>query len=209
MRLLKLAVICLFLACASVSQADIINYAIADDGDGALTCTATWNPVTNTMDILGDLYSSPGHIGTHMGTGLPLTDNAFFQTDSSDTIVTMHTTMDNKTDCDWTDFHLKLYFDHPCALSDPSVENPGWTATIDEQPQWDGEYYVGEIDYVGGPLVCKDTGDIDCEYQMDLDRDTHYCYTEECIRSVPEPASFVLLAGGLLGLLVLRRRSVG
>lgn len=195
------------LALGGIGQASIIGWGIADDGDGAIVCNGSWDAGTSTMGIVGNQYWGPGHMGT-----LPLSATAYFQTDTElDPTVTMRNTIDNDTGSSWSGYHINVYMNKAFSVSvatiyTPDTSEPGWSGSITVSPAvWNGSEYQAQVDYTGGTAI-PDGGTIDFSYKMIFTGSVQYC--QEMIPTlVPEPGTFVLALGGLLGLVALRRRT--
>ena len=186
----------------------------ADDGDGAVHCTAAlWDFDSQTMSLTGTQQWGPGHIGTEA-----LDNTAYFHAQSeTDPTVTINTGIDNDTGFDWTGYNVNVYMTKPFTLSLPTVSNPGWTVaglgSFPESATFDS--YTGKWEasasFVGGtpvptgtgPDYETDPGTLNFGYKLTFTGSVNYC--QEMI-PVPEPASLVLLVSGLMGLLVVRRK---
>jgi hypothetical protein len=96
--------------------------------------------------------------------------------------------------------------DRAFSISDALASTPGdWTSSITQQPIPDGSNWIGQLDFSAGtPVADGDT--LEFSYKITFGGSTHYNYDQD-MSPVPEPGSIVLLVGGLLGLLVIRRRS--
>jgi hypothetical protein len=197
-----IAIAVALLAWASIGKAEILSAPCADDGDQAIICTATWDLPNLTMNIVGNQYWGPGHIGT-----LPLSERAAFLTDGLDPTVKMHNTIDNDTGLTWTGYHINVYMDKAFTLSEPLIYKPdtseeGWTGVITVSPAVDigGGVWKGQVDYSAGTPI-PNGGVIDFSYKMTFVGTVHYC--QEMI-PVPEPGAIILVLSGLLGLVVVR-----
>jgi hypothetical protein len=190
-----------FVVCGSVCNASIIGREVADDGDGVITCVlSSWSydsvldEYNMTIDGTHNLWDAGHMLGT-------FTTN----TDLDPTIKVINS-IDNDTLIDWTDYHLKIKMGNPFTLSNAIVYGPGgWTANITSQPVQVGSQWVGVIDYVAGTPVLAGSGTLDFGYKMSFSGSTSYSYCQEMVPT-PEPGTIVLLACGLIGILVIRRR---
>lgn len=190
-------------ASATLSRADIIGYNLADDGDGVITCTNYGLELVDTasyqMDIYGDhkIWGS-GHI------------EGYFLTDSElDPMIGLSHWIDNDTAFDWGDYHIKVTMSKSFSFGAVAVANTGWTSTF-TAPVAVGTNYVGYIDYVAvNPYLNPVSfgGTLGFSYSVSFIGSVYYFGEELTPTPVPEPGTFALMACGLAGLLVLRRRS--
>ena len=185
------------LACCSISNATITDFTYATDGDGALTnCYYTWDSTNVVLAMYGDQEWSPGHM-----LGTIYTDSA------DDPKLTSRVTLDNDTTFAWTDYHVNVFMNSSFTLSNAVVYTPvNWTATISQQPAWNGSAYEGRIDYYAGtPVAIGDT--LDFSYVMIFSGATQFNFTQELIPT-PEPGTLglVTISGLLLGGFALARR---
>ena len=208
MRFKTFAIILGLLACATIGRADLIGdmeYELWDDGDGVLTCN--YDMVEDvpesdyTFDIWGDHNRfEPGHLigwfrPGHSGTKTIKVFNKFR----------------NLTDFDWTDYHIDVSMRHPFTISDPDVISPNdWTSLV-TQPVYDSESdkWVGTVDYYAGTTVRDGIYNdiLWAKYKITFEGTAgHQQWYWQQLTPTPEPGTFVLLACGLLGLAVIRRR---
>jgi hypothetical protein len=211
----SLAVLVL-LTLGTVCQAGVITGAeAADDGDGAAVCTGVWDELEQAMNIDGKLKWSPAHIGSE-----DLDDTAYFAVDGDPT-AKVRTTIDNATGYAWTSFLVNIYADQAFTLSSPTVYTPdtsetGWyVASLGSYPMVAtgpvGGKYTASVTFMGGTAIPSgtgvdhdiDAGTLDFSYKLTFGATIHYC--QEMIPT-PEPSALVLAFGGLVGLLVVRRK---
>jgi len=196
---------CVVLACAGISKADIANWYCAPDGDGVFTLNSpiVWvdNTITGEYDMTVDAAHNSWDYGHMIG---------WFDMDplDGDPTIKVINSIDNDTGFDWTDYHVNIYMNLPFTLTNAIVYNPNdWSATPGTiSATWNGSEYVGSIDYNYGTTVAVG-GTLDFGYKLNFvgSPGGHYTYTQEVLPT-PEPGTFVLLACGLVGLLVMRRR---
>lgn len=199
MKFRTIAIIFAFLACATISKADITSWYCADDGDGVIKDTITsWSEIgageyEMTIDTRHDLWEYGHMVGWFVSDGDPT--------------ITVIDSIDNDTDFPWTDYHLNIYMDHPFTIVPlsafvitPSDWNPNSVIT----PVSGTGPYVGSIDYYAGTAVPV-AGTLMFGYKISYTFSGKTSYTQEMLPT-PEPGTIVLLALGLLGLFVLRRR---
>ena len=141
-----------------------------------------------------------------------------------DPTITYGNSIDNLTGFAWTAFRVNYTLDSTTAitggtlvLGTPHVDNPaGWDGDITQNIDIGsptiiaGHYiYTGQIDYTGGtPVLSNGIDTLDFTYKLQgLTGAMHYVYTQEMI-PVPEPGTLILVLGGILGLVALRRNWV-
>jgi hypothetical protein len=190
------------LACAAFSYAGVIQSAdLAADGDGVITCNAYGlTDVTPngalikeyTLGIYGDHNTlDTGHI---LGPIVVPTED--------DPMLTLLHDIDNDTTDTWTDYHAEVKMNKPFTLDNATVTNAGWTS-VTTQPAPVGSNWIGYVDYYSGTPVVP-LGTLSFGYRMTFTGSASFC--ESLTPTIPEPCTFVLLACGLVGLLVARRR---
>lgn len=185
-----------FLAAASSAPAGITDAWCMDDGDGAIDCVATFDFQSYEMSIVGDQFSSPGHM-----LGEFTTDTA------EDPTVMMWNSIDNDTGFVWTGFQVNLKMDNLFTLSDALVYTPNdWTAAL-IQPTQVGADWIGSVVYSAGTPVAP-TETLEFSYKMSFDGALSYQFCQEMM-PVPEPTTLaLLLIGAACGLAAYRRKSV-
>ena len=190
------AIILILSVLATGSYAGIEGVDAADDGDGVLTCTTSYEAGVLTVDGTHNIFDA-GHV-----LGTITTDTA------EDPILTIFNSLDNDTGLDWVAYHVNVSMSQPFTISGDNVTAPAdWSSTITSQPVMVGSDYVGQIDYMAGTPVA-DGETLTFGYAIDFSGSTSYSFCQELIPvSVPEPATLALATCGLLGLFALRRRS--
>jgi hypothetical protein len=203
MNFRTLAAMLAILAFAASGYAGAIESAnLAADGDGVITC-ALYNlvPVTpenpNILEyelgIYGDQHSvNPGHI---LG-------NILVPTNDDPKLTLLHD-IDNDTDQTWTDYHAHVTMSKPFTFDNVTVANLGWTSTT-TQPTQVGSDWIGYIDYVSGTPV-NPGATLSFGYRMTFVGSA--AFSEALTPSVPEPSTLALVIFGMIGLIVVRRRS--
>jgi len=205
----------------SVALASIDTFTMADDGDGVITCEATWDATPGIMTIVGDhLLWDAGHV---------LAEEGDLTTDTEeDPTVIIANIIDNDTNFAWTKYTIKVAIRAVVPdAEDPDTDLTSLSLTVDEfadaPDNWlasvtqeltytesytdaDGtvreDYFVGQIEYTAGTPVPV-TGYVDLRYTLSFEGATSYLLSQE-MTPIPEPTTLTLLALG--GLAVLRRR---
>jgi hypothetical protein len=186
-------------ASVTLSRAEIIGHTLAADGDGVVTCNIYDLINTSTDNYRLDIYGdhnvwAPGHI-----LGDILTDTEV------DPTLAFYQSIDNDTAFAWGDYHVKVTMNKSFTFSNVGVVNSGWTFAPVATPTMVGTNWIGYIDYYAGTPVIVG-GTLNFNYAVSFVGSVQFC--EELTPSaVPEPGTFALVACGLAGLLVLRRRS--
>jgi len=175
---------------SSVSGASIIDWECADDGDGAVECTASWDQDTYELGIDGVQNWSPGHV---LGS---------FTTDTEeDPAVWILNMIENDTAFDWTGFKVNISMSKTFNISNVSGPD-GWTFGI-TSPVENAGTWTGIIEWdmgTGSAVAIGESGSFN--YKLTFLGSIQYC--QEMI-PLPEPGTLGLLALG--GLAFLRRKS--
>jgi hypothetical protein len=187
------------LAGAGFSRADIISNTIAADGDPVMTCyTHDFLPTGgHTFQLCIDgsqkLWDA-GHIQ-----GAIITDT------ETDPTLALFNEINNDTGIAWGDYHVMVTMSKPFTFSGIGVTNGGWTFTS-TAPVPVGSNWIGYIDYAGYGNPVLALGTLAFNYSMTFTGGASF---QEALTPspVPEPGTFALMACGLTGLLVMRRRS--
>ncbi len=196
MRIPLLAGLLAILMATPFVSGNIIGAEAADDGDGAIVCTATWDPGTSTMNVDGVQYWHPGHIAGSFTTDTEL-----------DPTVWIVESVDNYTNFTWTDYHIDIGMNKPFSIVGV-VAPPDWTWSI--TPVASGQQlpnqppgtlgWVGKVDYnAGTPIAPGQTGTFGLV--VSFTGSVQFCTAQV---PTPEPATMCLLALG--GLVLARRR---
>jgi len=199
MKFKTIAIISLFLACASISNAGMVHDISVDPASiqNAYIGWADGSDAENyTMIITGNQSQSPG---TVLGS---------FTEAPDDPNISVYNGFENDTGFAWTDYHVVVKMDHPFNLSNAAVDPPitDWTATpvALTSAVLEGGLYVGNVDYYSGTPV-PIGGELDFHYKISFTGYSSTNYIQE-LYPTPEPGTLVLLVCGVLGLLAVRRR---
>jgi hypothetical protein len=197
MKFRMLVIMAALLACATFSYADIIGNTIADDGDGVISCYTYGFEKTADHEFKLDIDGShntwdSGHIQ-----GDIIADSEL------DPSLTLNNSIDNDTGSIWTDYHVKVTMNKTFSIDNVTIGNPGWTS-VTTAPANIGSDWIGYIDYFAGTPV-PNLGVINFSYRLTFLGSASF---QEELTPTPEPGTLVLLVGGLIGLLVVRRRFV-
>ena len=208
--------IAVFLACASAARADILmnTWWCDNDHDKAISCVQTdfqhdSGAGTYNLTIAGDQFWGPGHM---------LMD---FQTNSTtDPKITSINEIGNDTGFAWTGYVVNVTLDAADPLTSYSISNvsvttPGdwsWTPTGTQSLAYVGINGSGQYEYDGtitlqGGTAIGNGDELDFSYKLTFAGSTVYHAVQE-MSPVPEPSTIVLLGSGLLGLCLLRRRTL-
>jgi hypothetical protein len=191
-------------AVSPLANAYITGIACEADGDGAITCSSTWE-YTNTemteanLNITETMYRSGGHV-----------QGDVFTDTEEDPIVWILKTVENATNDTWTGYHFNIFMDKSFEIVS-AMTMPGWTFTV--TPASAGAYtdidgrpwgFWGAVDYVstGSSYDIAPGGFGDFGARISFLGTVQF--EVEQMYVVPEPISMALLA---LGGLFLRRRN--
>jgi hypothetical protein len=210
MKFRTLLVVLALVVFASIGKADIATWYCADDGDGVITC-----PRENVSWLdLGQGEYEMGFDGVHNDWDYGHMVGWFDLGADGDPAIKVINSIDNDTGWDWTDYHVNISMSIPFdiltgAFNGPKVTLPNdWPTNLINvvQPTLVGSQYVGSVDYYAGTPV-PDGQTLEFSYKISFVGEPlgHYTYVQEMIPT-PEPGTFVLVACGLLGLFVMRRR---
>ncbi len=216
MKFRILAVMVVLLACASIGKADISNSNCAPDGDGVITLKS---PVVWDEVGLGE-YAMTLNAAQHPSLEKALDYGhmvGWFES-NGDPNIKFTNTIENDTGQDWTDYHINIYMDQPFSIiansafvNIPLDWNPNSIITpVNVTPgtyldsHGNSHAYEGSIDYYAGTPV-PDLGTLELGYRINYSFNGTVNFTQEMLPT-PEPGTLVLLLGGLMGLLVIRRR---
>jgi hypothetical protein len=200
-KLVGTAVFVAAIAWAAVSNATVTGEDCWAGSGGALqNSTWDWNAANNTLSIGAYQYLEPGAM---LGT--------FTTSGGTDPTVTLENSVNNDTGFAWTAYDANVYLNTNFTLANPVVygdtTEPGWSGVITVSPAdlvASGPYtgqYEAEAVFSGGPPI-PIGGLLDFSYQMSFTGGVSF--TEQLI-PVPEPGTLVLVLGGLIGLVAMRR----
>jgi len=196
------------LACATFSYATITSNTLASDGDGVITCDV-YAMVTNTDNTFEIGIDGVHHNVTDPWNPGHILGDIISDSETLDPKLTLDNEIDNDTGYSWGDYHVQVTMTKSFTFDNVGVDTTGWTVSSITQPTtMDNITWTGYIDYVGYGDPVLVNGTLDFGYRMTYIGSTSFC--EQLTPSpVPEPGTFVLLACGLMGLLVMRRRFAG
>jgi hypothetical protein len=201
-----LAFVVFSLALPSLSNAEILNLVVDEDGSSGAYET-TWG-ATNKDTCLYFLNV----VGTQSA---GQSDTAYkIEADPTDPTIVVTNTILNDSGEDWVGYRICVAMSKSFDLTDAFVTSPSsWAALVtDPVLQTIGVYsglYVGYIDYsdaLGSVVACNDT--LQLGYSVSFSGYTNYSYSQSMSYSaVPEPSTFAMVLSGLLiGALVFRRK---
>ena len=199
MKIRILAIMAVLLAGVGFSRADIIGNTIAADGDLVMSCY-THDFITN----------DPGNFQLCIDGSQKLWDYGHIQGDiitdtPTDPTLALFNEINNDTGIAWGDYHVQVTMSKPFTFSSIGVTNGGWTFTS-TAPVLVGSDWIGYIDYFGYGNPVLVGGTLAFNYSMTFTGGASF--QEQLMPSpVPESGTFALMACGLTGLLVMRRRS--
>ena len=127
-----------------------------------------------------------------------------------DPTVTLRSAIDNDTGLPWSGYHVNIYMNKLFSVANatvytPLTSEPGWSGSVSvSSAVWNGSAYQAQLDFTGGTPI-PDGGILDFSYQMSFTGSVQYCQEMTPV-VVPEPGISALGLGGLVGMLVRRRR---
>lgn len=199
MKTRMLIIMATLVASIGVSRADIIDYNLADDGDGVITCSTPYGleqmgPGSYQLSIYGDhnIWGS-GHIAGYFTTDTP-----------TDPTLALSHSIDNDTAFDWGDYHVKVTMSQMFSFSNVNVSNSGWWSSV-TAPTMVGSDWIGYIDYYSGTPVLIG-GTLDFGFSVSFAGSVSFAEELTPSAVVPEPSTFALMAVGLAGLFIRCRR---
>ena len=198
-----------FFACAAISRAEMIDWYLQDDHDGAISCT--YNLTENTLPEEYDMFIEGDHNRWETGHLDGWFDTEHHSYPTHPKTINVFNRLRNCTDFDWTDYHIDVFMDHLFTISNPFIEQPDdWTALV-TQPVYNSGLgkWVGAVDYYAGTPVLDGIYNqtLKVGYKITFWGYTHYCYWQH-LTPTPEPGTIVLLAFALIGLFIIRRRFI-
>ncbi|HPA20215.1 MAG TPA: PEP-CTERM sorting domain-containing protein [Verrucomicrobiae bacterium] len=168
------------------AQANIIGATLDDDGDGAVTCTTTWDAGTSTLTATCKQYWSPGHM-----LGTVTTDTEL------DPTLWVINSIENDTGASWIGYQLNITMNKSFSIVGV-VSPPDWTWAI-TQPTQSGSQWTGTLDYFSGTAVgISDAGYFG--YVVSFLGSVNFAQ-EMIPQLIPEPASMAVLLLGAAALL--------
>jgi hypothetical protein len=184
-------------ASISLGRANIISQTLASDGDGVITCDV-YGLVTNSLgyqlniDGNHNLWDA-GHILGDINTDT-----------EEDPTLALYQSIDNDTAFAWGGYLVEVTMNKSFSFSNIGVVNSGWTISQSAVNQV-GTNWIGSIQYSAGVPV-QVGNSLNFNYAVTFYGSAKFCEQLTPI-AVPEPGTFALVACGLAGLWVLRRRS--
>jgi len=179
----------------SVASANLLTFSYTNSTPSTFNCNdyGTWNFGGSTN--FAEVYTYGDQYGPATMLGNILTDSA------SDPSLRFHNDIENGSGIDWTAYHVDVFLSQAFTITNPVVTTPGdWTISYSPNSTFNGTFYVGYVDFIGGTPVSGDPdnpGTLDFAYKIVFDNATSYTLSQ-VMTPVPEPAVAGLLAMGLL-----------
>jgi len=199
MKTRTLAIMAAIFASATLSRADITGTTLTYVDNDVMYCSVSGVTNLGVQDGVNAFQVGVDGYQEVVGTGT-IWGNIITDSEADPSLNLLHS-IDNDTGFTWTDYHLKITLNKTFSLSNVTVDN-GWSPVI-TAPTQVGSDWIGYIDYYAGTPIING-GTLDFGYTMTFTGGASF--SEELTPTVPEPGTFALMACGLAGLLVMRRR---
>jgi hypothetical protein len=208
------------LAFSTFAGAGIVGYNFAPDGDGVfempggpVTCSLE-SPIpecdVNITGFLQEVLAEP-NVGHLLGT--------IYANNPEDPTINVNTVLTNEDSFTWTSMTVDVAISGTITsvpvLTLLSVSPANWTPAIVSPITWNGTLnrYEATIQYTAGTPSPPVSGtpapanDLAFGYKLSFSGSTTYQFTQT-MTPVPEPGTLALVAFGVIGLIVVRRRFV-